>query len=118
MPVRRRRSRFATMAALLRREAGQMAPIIVFLLVGIVAMGVVAVAIGKATVMRSAAQTAADAAALAAARDIRSQLQEQVALTGTSSLGNINDARVQQAAQKYAGLNDGYLTRDIDREGA
>jgi hypothetical protein len=95
-----------------------MAPVIVFLLVGIVAMGVIAVAIGKATVLRSDAQTAADAAALAAARNIRTQLQEQVAMTGTSSLANINDARVQADAAKYAGLNDAHLTRDIEREGA
>ena len=33
MPQRRTSSRFASMAAVLRREAGQMTPVIVFLLV-------------------------------------------------------------------------------------
>jgi putative Flp pilus-assembly TadE/G-like protein len=106
------------MAAVLRREAGQMTPVIVFLLVGIVGMGVIAVQIGKATVLRSDAQTAADAAALAAARNIRTQLSEQVALTGTSSLANISDARVQAEAARYAALNEGRLSRDIERDGA
>ena len=51
-----------------------MLPVVVMVLLGIAGLGVVAVQIGKATVLRSDAQTAADAAALAAVREIRDQL--------------------------------------------
>src|SRR4051794_35717073 len=118
MPRGEARSRFATMAAELRGEAGQMTPVIVLLLAGIVGLGVIAVQVGKATVLRSDAQTAADAAARAAARDIRDQLNEQVAATGTSSLAAIDDTRVQTKAARYAAANRGRLTRDIQHDGA
>jgi hypothetical protein len=118
MPGGGARSRFATMAAELRGDAGQMTPVIVMLLAGIVGLGVVAVQVGKATVLRSDAQTAADAAALAAARDVRDQLSEQVAATGTSSLAAIDDVRVQAAASNYARANDARLTRTVERDGA
>src|SRR4051794_19044295 len=118
MPASGGRSRFASMAADVRAEAGQMMPMIVLLLVGIVGLGVIAVQVGKATVLRSDAQTAADAAALAGARDIRDQLSEQVAATGTSSLAAIDDTRVQTKAAQYAAANKGRLTRDIERDGA
>jgi hypothetical protein len=115
MPASGGRSRFASMAADVRAEAGQMMPMIVLLLVGIVGLGVIAVQVGKATVLRSDAQTAADAAALAAARDIRDQLNEQVARTGTSSLAAIDKVRVQSAAARYADANDARLTRTVER---
>src|SRR3954447_6718728 len=118
MPASGGRSRFASMAADVRAEAGQMMPMIVLLLVGIVGLGVIAVQVGKATVLRSDAQTAADAAALAAARDIRDQLNEQVARTGTSSLAAIDKVRVQSAAARYADANDARLTRTVERDGA
>jgi hypothetical protein len=95
-----------------------MTPVIVMLLAAIVGIGVIAVQIGKATVLRSDAQTAADAAALAAARNIRQQLTEQVAATGTSSLELISDARVQAAAGEYAEKNGARLTRPVERETA
>src|SRR4051794_451968 len=118
MPASGGRSRFASMAADVRAEAGQMMPMIVLLLAGIVGLGGIAVQVGKATVLRSDAQTAADAAALAAARDIRDRLTEQVAATGTSSLAAVDNTRVQTKAAQYAAANQGRLTRDIERDGA
>jgi hypothetical protein len=106
------------MAAVLRTHEGQMLPVVAMLLVAILAVGVVAVQIGKATVLRADAQTAADAAALAAARNIRDQLNEQLAATGTSSLDRIVDARVQAAAAQYADKNHARLRRPVERDGA
>ena len=55
------------------------------------------------------AQTAADAAALAAVKDVRAQLMEQVALTGTSDLALINPLRVRAAAESYAQRNKAHV---------
>ena len=119
MPAREPGSRLASMAAAAPGgQDGQMLPVIAMLLVGILGLGVLAVQIGKATVLRSDAQTAADAAALAAAREIRDQLSAQVAATGTSSLELVDDVRVQAQAARYAGLNDAVLSRDVERDGA
>jgi len=95
-----------------------MLPVVVMVLLGIAGLGLVAVQIGKATVMRSDAQTAADAAALAAAREIRDQLAAQVAATGTSSFELIDEVRVNAAAADYAGRNEAHLTRPVERHGA
>jgi len=69
---------------MLRRETGQILPGLIMLMLAILAIGVLAFRIGRAAVLRSGAQTAADAAALAGARSIRDQLVAQVAATGTS----------------------------------
>jgi hypothetical protein len=106
------------MAAAIRRERGQMLPVVVMVMLGIVGLGLVAVQIGKATVMRSDAQTAADAAALAAVREVRNQLVQQVAATGTSSFALIDDVRVNAMAADYAAKNEAHLTRPVQRNGA
>jgi hypothetical protein len=90
---------------------------LVVVLMGLVAMGIVVVAIGKATVLRSRAQTAADAAALAGARSIRDQLDHQIATTGTADLGRISVSLVRAAAVHYAQINHARLT-DLEVEGA
>src|SRR5687767_3314403 len=102
---------------MLRRDAGQILPGLVMLLLAIVALGVLAFQIGKAAVLRSGAQTAADAAALAGARNIRDQLIQQVLTTGTSDLARINRIAVRVAAADYARRNDAVLT-DLKVEGA
>jgi hypothetical protein len=106
------------MAAAIRRETGQMLPVVVMVMLGIVGLGLVAVQIGKATVLRSDAQTAADAAALAAVREVRNQLAQQVAATGTSSFELIDDVRVNAMAADYAAKNEAHLTRPVQRHGA
>src|SRR5437762_3420075 len=95
----------------LRPQDGQILPALVMVLLGIVSMGVLVVAIGKATVLRSNAQTAADAAALAGARNLRDQLIQQVATTGTADLERIDDAAVEAAAYQYARDNRAHVTR-------
>ena len=95
---------------MLRKEAGQIIPGLLVLLVAILALGLLAFQIGKAAVLRSGAQTGADAAALAGARNIRDQLIEQVMATGTADFSRINPIRVRLAAEDYARRNDVRIT--------
>ncbi|WP_037861308.1 pilus assembly protein TadG-related protein [Streptomyces sp. NRRL S-340] len=55
-------------------DAGQAFPIYITVVAGLLFLGLAYFAVGQATVNRSGAQTAADAAALAAAQDTRDQL--------------------------------------------
>ena len=87
------------------------------LMLAILALGMLSFTIGKAAVLRSGAQTAADAAALAGARSIRDQLIAQVATTGTSDFARVSYPIVRAAAADYAKRNDGRLT-DLKMEGA
>ena len=61
--------------------------------------------VGRAAIFSTEAQTAADAAALAAVKNVKAQLMEQVASTGTSDLALIDPARVRAAAEVYAQNN-------------
>jgi Putative Flp pilus-assembly TadE/G-like len=96
---------------MLRRESGQILPGLVMLMLAILAIGMLAFTIGKAAVLRSGAQTAADAAALAGAKNIRDQLLAQMATTGTADLSRINKPLVGLAAARYARKNDARLLR-------
>ncbi|MFH8338654.1 pilus assembly protein TadG-related protein [Streptomyces sp. AM6-12] len=58
----------------LRRDAGQAFPIYLTVVAGLLFLALAYLAVGQAAVNRSGAQTAADAAALAAAQDERDQL--------------------------------------------
>src|SRR5215210_7628232 len=102
---------------MLRRESGQILPGLIMLMLAILALGMLTFRIGKAAVLRSDAQTAADAAALAGARSIRDQLVAQVATTGTSDLARISRPAVRAAAADYARRNGARLT-DLEIEGA
>jgi hypothetical protein len=96
---------------MLRRESGQILPGLIMLMLAILAIGVLAFRIGRAAVLRSGAQTAADAAALAGARSIRDQLVQQVVTTGTSDLARVNPVLVRAAATDYAERNGARLTK-------
>ena len=93
------------------REVGQILPGLVVLLLAILALGVMGFQIGKAAILRSQAQTAADAAALAGAREVRRQLQEQWALFRTTDIKAIDLGRVEAEMRKYANENGGRLQR-------
>src|SRR5688500_10802889 len=82
------------------REDGQILPGLVVLLLAILALGVMGFQIGKAAILRSQAQTAADAAALAGAREIKRQLQEQWALFHTTDISAIDPKLVQAEMDK------------------
>ena len=102
---------------MLRRESGQILPGLIMLMLAILALGMLTFRIGKAAVLRSGAQTAADAAALAGARSIRDQLIAQMATTGTSDLARVSEQVARAAAADYAKRNDARLT-DFKMDGA
>ena len=101
---------------ILRREEGQIIPALVMVMLTLVAFGMLFFQVGRASIFRTEAQTAADAAALAAVKDVRAQLMEQIALTGTSDLALINPLRVRAAAESYAQRNKAHVVR-LDRNG-
>ena len=75
---------------MLRRQDGQIIPALVVVMLALLAFGMLFFQVGRAAIFSTEAQTAADAAALAAAKDVQQQLMEQVAPTGTSNLALIN----------------------------
>jgi hypothetical protein len=91
------------------RADGQILPGLVMLLLAILALGIVGFQVGKAAILRSQAQTAADAAALAGAREIRRQLQEQWSLYRTTDISAIDYDRVRVEMAEYADKNGGRL---------
>ncbi|MFG2558420.1 pilus assembly protein TadG-related protein [Streptomyces sp. NPDC048496] len=60
-----------------RRDSGQAFPIYVVMVAGLLFLAVAFFAVGKAAALRNGAQGAADAAALAAARQVREDLESQ-----------------------------------------
>jgi hypothetical protein len=89
------------------REDGQILPGLVMLLLAILALAVMGFQIGKAAILRSQAQTAADAAALAGAREIKRQLQVQWAMYGTTDISAIDQPLVRARMEEYARRNGG-----------
>ena len=104
------------LATMLRRQDGQIIPALVMMMLALVVVGMLFFQVGRAAIFSTEAQTAADAAALAAVKNVQQQLMEQVAATGTSSLALIDSARVAAAAESYAQRNGGHVTK-IDRRG-
>jgi hypothetical protein len=98
-----------------RGEQGQILPGLVIVLLSIVALGVLTFQVGKAAVLRSQAQTAADAAALAGAREIQRQLQVQWSTTGLTDIGAIDQPRVRAEMDAYAKRNDARVLPDTVR---
>jgi hypothetical protein len=94
------------------RADGQILPGLVMLLLAILALGIVGFQVGKAAILRSQAQTAADAAALAGAREVRRQLQEQWALYRTTDIGAVDYDLVRARMKEYAERNGGHLDPD------
>lgn len=91
------------------REDGQILPGLVMLLLAILALAIVGFQIGKAAILRSQAQTAADAAALAGAREIKRQLELQWVTFGTTDVGAIDQQLVQARMAEYAERNGGRI---------
>jgi hypothetical protein len=96
----------------MRREDGQILPGLVILMLAIVGLGVLGFQIGKAAILRSEAQTAADAAALAGAREIKRQLEVQWATFGTTDVTAIDTAAVVAQMADYARRNGARLDPD------
>lgn len=79
------------------------------LFMALVTAGVVLFQVGRATDLRAEAQTAADAAALAAARELRDQLLAQVLTTGAAGTEAIDEGAIEDAAADYAERNGARL---------
>jgi hypothetical protein len=100
----------------MRRQDGQIIPALVMVMLSLLALGMLFFQVGRAAIFSTEAQTAADAAALAAAENVKQQLMGQVATSGGSDLALINPALVRAAAQSYAAKNGAHVTK-IDRRG-
>jgi hypothetical protein len=100
----------------MRREDGQIIPALVMVMLSLIALGMLLFQVGRAAIFSTEAQTAADAAALAAAKSVQQQLTAQVAATGTSDLAAVNPVLVRAAAESYASRNGAHVTR-LDRNG-
>src|SRR6185503_12976533 len=90
-------------------ERGQILPGLLVVMLALLAVGVLMFQVGKAAVLRSDAQTAADAAALAGADEIKRQLIAQWATTGTTNLAAINQPLVRAKMRLYAKKNGATL---------
>ncbi|MFF3319683.1 pilus assembly protein TadG-related protein [Streptomyces sp. NPDC003035] len=100
-----------------RRDVGQAFPIYITVVAGLLFLALAYFAVGQAAASRNGAQTAADAAALAAAQDARDQLRDgwmEVILDPAKwgdfldGRGYGQDAACQQAAS-FAAKNDSEL---------
>ncbi len=91
---------------MLRREDGQILPGLLVVLLALLAVGMMMFQVGRAAVLRSGAQTGADAAALAGATEIKRQLITQWATYGTTDVNLLNRALVIAKMQEYAKKND------------
>jgi hypothetical protein len=101
---------------ILRRQEGQIIPMLMVIMLSLLAFGVLFFQVGRAAIFSTEAQTAADAAALGAVQEVKRQLIAQVVTTGTSDLALIDSARVRAEAEKYAQTNKGHVTK-LERRG-
>ena len=90
-------------------ERGQILPGLLVVLLAVLALGMLLFQVGKAAVLRSDAQTAADAAALAGANEIKRQLMAQWATAGTTDINLIDQALVRVRMRDYAKRNGATL---------
>lgn len=75
-------------------------PVLVVVIIMVIAAGMLLLQVGRATVLASDAQTAADAAALAGARNLSQQI-----LAADGSFAGVDEAQVRAAARDYAERN-------------
>ena len=94
---------------MLRREEGQILPGLLVVLLALLAVGMMMFQVGRAALLRSGAQTGADAAALAGATEIKRQLITQWATYGTTDMSLINRPLIIAKMQEYASKNDSTL---------
>jgi hypothetical protein len=91
-------------------------PVLLLLFTALLAAGAILFQVGRASGLSATAQTGADAAALAAAKNLRTQLVNMATQMGFSDLTLVDDAQVCSAAEDYAARNDSVVTSCV-REG-
>ena len=94
---------------LVRDEHGQALPLLALAIVALLAGGVVVFQLALSTNYATAAQTAADAAALAAEKNVISQLQTPRVVNGISLPATIDWGAVRDVANDYAEANGAYV---------
>lgn len=107
---KRRSAQTTRLGSRLCDEDGQLMPILMVTLTSLVIVGILLFQVARAADQRARAQTAADAAALAGTREVRSQL-EALALAGIIDAAAIDMGRVRAAADDYARRNGGRVTK-------
>ncbi|MBW3654132.1 MAG: hypothetical protein KY433_11240, partial [Actinobacteria bacterium] len=106
----RQERRSTAIRARLRAEDGQIMPVLMVTLIALVLVGTLLFQVARGSDQRARAQTAADAAALAGAREIRSQL-EALAMSGSLDISALDLGRVRAAADEYARRNGARVTK-------
>ncbi|CAN5657501.1 hypothetical protein BH20ACT23_BH20ACT23_15310 [soil metagenome] len=91
-------------------------PVLLLLFTALLAAGAILFQVGRASGLSATAQTGADAAALAAAKNLRTQLVNMATQMGFSDLILVDDGQVCSAAEDYAARNDSVVTSCV-REG-
>jgi hypothetical protein len=97
-------------ASRLRGEEGQVIPALLVMLAAGIVFGLMLLQVGLAADYKSRAQTAADAAALAGAIDVKRQIEASWATDHQLAPEAINMASVCFQAQRYAARNRGTVT--------
>lgn len=93
-------------------------PVLLVLFAAIMGIGVVFFQVGRASTLSAEAQSAADAAALGAATEMREQLMAMIATSGFSDVNLVDEIRVRAAAEDWARRNGATVTslsRDLYR---
>lgn len=88
-----------------RNERGQMMPIYTVVIFALLGLGALLFQVGRAATLRTDAQTAADAAALAGAKELAEQLY-----SADGSVSAIDEDAIEAAAEDYAEQNGSELT--------
>lgn len=92
-----------------RTDRGQIAPALVLVVLALLGAGFALFQVGRASVLQAKVTTSADAAALAAAEELKRQLIEQLKRTGFNEPEAVNPILMERAAREYAGRNGGRL---------
>jgi hypothetical protein len=90
-----------------RHEKGQVLPVLLVVFVALAAAAVMLFQIGRTTSLAAEATSAADAAALAAAIEMRDQLHALVASQGYADTDLVNEDQLWASAQESAARNGG-----------
>src|SRR4051812_32626766 len=98
------------------RQHSQIIPRLGMDMFSLIPLGMLLFQEGRATIFSTHAQTATNAPALAAAKNVQAQLTGMVFRSGTSDLGFIDDAQVRAEAERYASKNGAHVVR-LERNG-
>jgi hypothetical protein len=101
---------------MLRRQDGQIIPALMMVMLALIVLGMIFFQVGRAAIFSTEAQTAADAAALGAVKNVQAQLTAQVRGSGAADLSLVNSSSVLAAAEAYAQKNGAHVVK-LDRQG-